>query len=345
MRMTFAVILGLSGICLSIGEALGEGFDQEPLSLRFPAALSRFASYGDVAAVGGASAGSKWSSSTNPASADWEHIPGPLSLAFTPQVSTVDFRNGTSLGVYAEALTYNLAQAGTVQLALAQVRSNEEPTRQGLDFQFDADIVQVLWGKRLSNDWAVGAGFIYTKSKTQFDIPGFDLPVSDTDSETYNLRAGLLRQVTPSLRAGLVFDYAWSPARTVVHDFLDQGTGDEVSRDTGQQYLIRPGLAYEYMKDSVLYTDYQFGQFHDATGTLRVHRLLVGVDHCLMEGLFVRAGATLDARGNVAWTTGLGLYPSKQFSIDVGYQDNMFPELGPEFGRSRTLTISIGFTF
>jgi len=42
---------------------LARGFKDESLTLRLPAALSRFATYGDVAGLGGASAGSKWSSS------------------------------------------------------------------------------------------------------------------------------------------------------------------------------------------------------------------------------------------------------------------------------------------
>jgi len=53
----------------------------------------------------------------------------------------------------------------------------------------------------------------------------------------------------------------------------------------------------------------------------------------------------MDVRGNTAWAVGLGFYPSERISIDVGYQQDMFPELEPEFGRSRTLTISVGITF
>ena len=34
-----------------------------------------------------------------------------------------------------------------------------------------------------------------------------------------------------------------------------------------------------------------------------------------------------------------------QIKIDLAYQDNMFPELEVEFGRSRTLTVSVSLVF
>jgi hypothetical protein len=49
-------------LVLAAGVARAEGLNDKSLSLRLPAAMSRFATYSDVAGVGGASAGSKWSS-------------------------------------------------------------------------------------------------------------------------------------------------------------------------------------------------------------------------------------------------------------------------------------------
>ena len=66
IRLTFLVLLII--LVLWPGSVYTKGFEEVDLSLRFPAALSRFSSYADVAAVGGASAGSKWGSSINPAS-------------------------------------------------------------------------------------------------------------------------------------------------------------------------------------------------------------------------------------------------------------------------------------
>lgn len=335
----------LLGAALPASRARADGFDDEPFSLRFPAALSRFAPYGDVAATGGASAASKWSSSINPASADCIPLAGDLHMCLSPQYSNVDFANDTVLNVYAQALTMNLPQCGTVQVALAQVRSNEEPDRTGLDFQFDADLVQVQWGRRLDERWAAGAAFSFTRGHTQLDLPGPSVPVADSLSETYAWRAGALYDVTRRLRAGMVAEYAFTPSRTMVYDFLGLGVGNQHDHDMGHQFLARPGLAWEYLKDCVLYADYQYGAFMDGAGHLEVHRFYVGADQKIVEGVYVRGGATLDTRGNVAWTTGLGIYPSDRISVDIGFQDNMFPELEPDFGRSQTLTVSVSITF
>ena len=338
-------------LVLAAGVARAGEWDDKSLSLRLPAAMSRFATYSDVAGVGGASAGSKWSSSINPASVDWLPIKTDLHMAFSPQYTNLHFARDLSLNVAAEAFTWNVGDLGTFQPSLAQIRSNTGTTRQGLDFQIDMDMVQVQWAKKVSDDWAFGANFSYTKSKSEFDlapVPGVDLapvPVSDTVSETYGFRFGALNRMADKLLGGVVFDYAFTPSRTTMHDFLGLGIGDTRTTDMGHQFILRPGLSYEYLKDSIVYADYQYGVFRDGTGSLAVNRFYAGVDHSICKWLFVRAGAALDTKGNVAWTTGLGLYPCDRFSIDIAYQNDMFPELKPEFGRSRTLTISVSISF
>jgi len=324
---------------------LAKGFEDESLSLRLPAALSRFATYGDVAGLGGASAGSKWASSINPASVAWEPIAGDLRLAFSPQYSNLAFENGSRLDVFAEAFTWDLGEFGVIQPSLAQVRSNAATTRQGLDFRMDMDFAQIQWAKRFGDDWALGANVNFTKSETRYDLGPLDIDVSESDGETYGFRLGTLHRPAPRLLAGLVFDYAFSPGRTTLFDFMGTGVGDVRVKDTMHQYLLRPGVSYEYAKDSAVYADYQYGAFRDGSGHLEVHRFYTGVDHRVYDGLFLRGGVAMDVRGNTAWAVGLGIYPTERLSIDVGYQQDMFPELEPEFGRSKTLTISVGITF
>jgi len=324
---------------------LARGFEDESLTLRLPAAFSRFATYGDVAGLGGASAGSKWSSSVNPASVAWESVPGDLHLVFSPQYSTLAFENGSRLDVCAEAFTWDLGEFGVIQPSLAQVRSNTATTRQGLDFRMDMDYAQVQWAKRFGDDWALGANLNFTKSETRYDLGPLDLDVSESSGETYGFRLGTLHRPAPRLLAGLVFDYAFSPGRTTLFDFMGTGVGDVRVKDTTHQYVLRPGVSYEYDKDSAVYADYQYGAFRDESGGLEVHRFYVGVDHRVYDWLFLRGGTAMDVRGNTAWAVGLGIYPSERVSIDVGYQQDMFPELEPEFGRSKTLTISVSITF
>jgi hypothetical protein len=342
---TFAVPIAACAVavCVAAERAQAGDFDQKELSLRLPAALSRFSPYGDVASVGGASAGSKWSSSVNPASSAWTPIPGNLHLSFSPQYSQVPFREGTRLHVAAEAITWQTDAYGTFQPALAQARTNKTTTRQGLDVRMDIDLVQIQWARKIAEDWAFGANFNFARSRTRFDLGPAD--VSDSRGETYGWRLGALRRISDGLLAGLVLDYAFSPTRTTLHDFLGLGVGDVRIRDTVHQFAIRPGISYEYRKDSAIYLDYQYGAFHDDTGRLQVHRFMLGVDHGFTTWLFGRGGVALDTEGNVSWTAGLGIYPCERVTFDIAYQNNMFPELEPEFGRSHTIVFSVGIAF
>ncbi len=105
--------------------ACAGGFDDKDFSLRFPAALSRFSSYADVAASGGASAGSKWQTSVNPASIAWQSIAGRYHVSFNPQYSQIIFQEGAVLHVISESVTNDFEKFGTFQAALAQVRGNK----------------------------------------------------------------------------------------------------------------------------------------------------------------------------------------------------------------------------
>jgi hypothetical protein len=299
-----------------------------------------------VAGVGGASAGSKWSSSVNPAAVAWER---DLRLSVTPQYSNVRFDEDLGLNVFAEAATFDLNETDRLQPALAQARSEEATDRQGLDYRLDLDLVQVQWAHRINEDWAFGANFNFTKSHSDYDLG--EVAVSNSEGETYGWRFGVLHRLCGEggeegmLLGGMVFDYAFSPSRTTLYDFMGLGIGTQRIKDTGHQYVFRPGLAWYYASDSAVYADYTYGSFHDDTGRLRVHRFQAGVDHEIIDGLFGRAGVTMDTAGHTAWAAGVGIYPSECVAIDIAYQDNMFPELKPEFGESRTLTVSVSFSF
>ena len=139
-------------------------------------------------------------------------------------------------------------------------------------------------------------------------------------------------------------DYAGSPGRTTLFPAATGGPEIRVN-DTTHQFLIRPGAAFTYAKDSNVFADYQFGWFHNDAGTLNVHRFFVGVDHRVVDAFFVRGGLAVDTRGNLTPTAGVGIYPNKTVSIDLGYQYNNFPEIGRELGRAHSVMLSIGINF
>jgi hypothetical protein len=327
--------------------AHADGFDDKDFSLRFPAALSRFSSYADVAAVGGASAGSKWQTSVNPAATAWQSIAGSYHLSLNPQYSSIMFQEGTVLHVISESVTKDFEKFGTFQAALAQVRSNERDTRQGQDifgsrikFAYDMNYMQAQWGKRFSDDFALGGNFNYSSSEVTNKINTVKLAGSSSDS--YGFKIGTLYRITDKLLGGLVVDYSWSPSTTAIYDIFGSGMGDVRVNDRTTQFILRTGPSYEYKKDSTINLDYQYGSFKNGTGKMEVHRIFAGIDHRIVDALFIRGGLALDNYGNTSQTFGLGIYPLKQLSIDVGYQYNMFPEIRSEFGRSHLLSISIG---
>jgi len=337
--LTIAVLLGLSAT------SLADIYADKDFSLRFSAALTRFATYGDVAGVGGASAGSRWSSSANPASIAWLDIEGPLQIYAAPQYSRVSFNNGTTLDVFAESITWDADDWGTFLVAAAQVNSNRATDHNmGLDFRFSGDIIQGQWAKKLTDAWAVGFNLGYTKSTCRGDLGPFAIYKSNSD--TYNVRVGTLHKLSAEgkLLGGLVLDYGWSRDRTSYYPLVDPETN---VYDNTRQFLVRPGITYEYMKDCAIYLDYQFGTFWNNTGTLNVHRIYAGVEHDIFGNwIFARTGTCIDPGEQAySYTCGLGFYPAKWLSFDVAYQYDMFPELIQEFGRSHTLNCSLSVTF
>jgi hypothetical protein len=323
--------------------AYAGGFEEKDFSLRFPAALSRFSSYADVAAVGGASAGSKWQTSVNPASVAWQKMQGRYGASFNPQYSAIMFQRGTNLHVISESVTKEFEKLGTLQASLAQVRSNERPISAPVPdyrFGYDMNYGQVQWGKKYSDNFAAGLNFNYSSSEVTNKI-GSDKYIG-SKSDTYGFRGGALYRMGKNLLGGVVVDYSESPSDTTVYDIFGFGIGDVKISDRTKQLMLRAGPSYEYRKDSTFTLDYQYSSYKNDTGNMEIHRLFAGIDHRVMDALFVRAGVTLDHHGNASYTGGLGIYPWKQFSIDVGYQYDMFPEIQSEFGRSQLVSLSLG---
>ena len=332
-----------------LGSAVaGRPLDEAGFSLRFPAAISRFASYADVAAEGGAQAASEYSTSGNPASAAW---PKPAAApkfrtSFSPQASVVGFGSGNRLYLTAQAMTIDAGKWGVFLPAIAQVTSNGEQQRDGLGFRFDAQYYQLQWGKLVAPKWTVGANLNVTTSTVRFQNDA--ARVARSRSESYDVRLGLVNQILPKLRVGMTADYAYGPSRTRRLQFDPQtfSVSNVRRTDHSHQGLLRVGLTWEYAEGCDLYADYQGGIFSDGSGTLYVHRFPLGIEQAIIKDiLFLRAGITLDTRGNVALSGGVGLSVRENASIDLAYQYDNFPEIRAEFGVSQTLVLSLAVGF
>ncbi len=335
----FRWALAVSTVCVHVTEsAQGRDLNAVDFSLRLPAALSKFSPYSDVAGVGGASAGSQYPSSVNPAATDWQPAK-PYSVTVSPQYSAILFDHGPTLHVVDEALTLKTPDWGSLQPAAVQVRSAS--STKGPFTLLDGDYGQVQWGYKFSDRLAVGLNANYTALKTRMGFGGSTLATND--SQTYDLRAGLLGSLADHLFIGLVADYATSPATTRV---ADPNCGCLIRfDDTTRQLIGRVGLSYEYAEKSSLYLDYQYGNNWNSTGGFSTNRLFTGVEHQIRPWLYARAGVSYDLRGVLSPTAGIGFYPTDNSSIDISFQSNMFPELTPELGRSTLFGISAAVTF
>lgn len=347
-RPVGALFGGIAAVAPLGSAVAGHPLDEASFTLRFPAAISRFASYADVAAEGGAQAASEYMSSGNPASAAWpkpETAP-KFRTSFSPQASVVSFGSGNRLYLTAQAMTVDAGKWGVFLPAIAQVTSNGEQQRDGLGFRFDAQYYQLQWGKLVAPKWAVGANLNVTTSTVRFQND--TARVARSRSETYDLRLGLVNQVLPKLRVGITADYSYGPTRTTSLHFdpLTFSVRNVRNTDHTHQALLRVGLTWEYGEGCDLYADYQGGVFSDSTGTLYVHRFPLGIEQALIKDiLFLRAGITLDTRGNVALSGGFGLSVSGNASIDLAYQYDNLPEIRKEFGVSQTLVLSLAVGF
>jgi hypothetical protein len=317
-------------LLLLAATAPASDLDDAPFGLRLQAALSRFSRYPDVAATGNASAGAPWGSSANPASLGWDPTRG-----ISVQYSSILFDEGTQVHVLSESLALPAGDWGVWQPSLAQVFTNEETTSDGLIFDYSVFLADLSWAKRLDDRNAIGAGLSYSASDLEFRLG--PQSVSQSDSDTFFLRLGALRELSDSLLGGIAIDYANTHSKTTEPGVF--------SEDTTHQILIRPGIGYRFEAGTRVFVDYQFAYFTDNESTLNLHRLYAGVDHPLKEYLSLRAGTVLDDEGNVAFTTGIGFFPSERVFFDLSYQYDMFPEVGPEFGGSHVLAIAVSFAF
>ena len=335
-----------------------------PFSLRFPAAFGHVSFYGDVAALSNASAASKWESSPNPANKAWG-FQEEYDWRLSGQYSNVGFDNGTEFNLTSETAAIDAGGAGVFRFALLQIRSNEDWTYGsplglgGKKFGFDLDAVQLSWGKLLSDQFSLGAEVGYSHGETTFTqpsvtllgvttpffvIPSITLPEFElihADKDAWSYRLGGLWKPADKWFVGLYGDYVRGTVDTTVTP-SPLSTVRFRSTDVVQQWNVHPGIAYEFEENAMVHADYEASWLSDDYGhDLQLNRWSVGTDIPLMKFLYLRAGAAVDAHSNFSWSSGIGFYPSKHVFIDLAYQNDAFPELKQEFGRSRTLNASI----
>jgi hypothetical protein len=291
------------------------------------------------------------SSAINPAATDWLDVPGRKGITVAPYYSGICFEKGTWLGVYGESLTMDTHSIGTLQPAMAQIRSNRNTDRFGRVFDYRVDTMLLQWGKRFGS-WGIGACFNFNEAEVVQKLGG--LRISESNAESYRFRVGALWEPADKWLVGLVAEYGFAPYRaeaTAVIPFF--GVMQFKSEGTAHQFVLRPGISYEYAEHSTVFLDYQFGAFFTDedriprahTERMNSHRFSAGVNHRLLDWLFIQGGASVDVRGNFGFTAGCNIFFSENISLSLGYQYHVLPELRPELGQAQVLQATLSFAF
>lgn len=336
-----AVLLALLLACPPV--RAGGSYEDKAFSVRLAPAFLRFT---EVATMGGEAVANRMSSAINPASTAWLPLPGEHGVVLAPYYSPVLFENGTHMHVMGQSATVDCDWLGVIQPTASQVRTNKRKMNNGLNFDYSVDSYQIQWGKRIEK-CAVGATFNYAKAEVlQKMAAGVD---ARGYSDSYRWRFGGLWEPCEKWLLGAIFEYGFQPYRskTVIPLPPPFAPAVQVTRDRGiqHQFVFRPGLSYEYSDLSSVFLDYQYGHFHNPRARHTNHHFTAGIDHRLLEFLFVRAHAGVDVRGNCTWGGGISIFPAKWCSLDIGYKYDALPELHPEFGRSHTLQCAFNVRF
>ncbi len=331
----------LAVLAIAVSARAGSDYSDKAFGVRLAPAFIRFT---EVESQGGQTAANRYAPAINPAASAWTKAPGEIGVALAPYYSTLLFEEGLRLHVIGEAARVDLGAYGVLMPVVSHIRSNKETIAGGgREFDYRTDTAQLTWAKRFEN-FAFGATFSYTRANVVFTLPGVGLRLSDSDSDSYRFRVGGLWEPAEKWLIGLAVEYGFAPfdAWQLVSVAPPAGL---YSDGTAHQWVVRPGVSYEYVENSTVYADYQFGAFDDNIGSLRSHRFSAGVEHCLWKFLFLRAGASVDHRGNVGGTCGVSVHFAEWGSVEAGYQVHMQPELEPEFGKSQTLMFTLSLRF
>lgn len=310
--------------------------DTAPFSLRFPGAFSHFSAFADVAGKGGVSVASPFGSSVNPAGIAWSFQPEKYDYVASVNYDFLSFDAGTEMNLNTQTLAFDAGDAGIFRIALIEFQSNSERTRLvPLVYGFDLLGTRIDWSKRFG-EYGFGAGIGFTHGETLFSTPL--LRISDSEKDNRTFRLGGQRQLGERWLLGATADYGYGST-----DFIRETTpGNHVrTGESSDQWILQTGVAYLINPKAAAHLDYQFGTFSQAGENFTLHRFSAGTDIPICSGLMLRAGGSTDQWGNFGWSGGFAIFPRAGWSVNLAYQNGMFPELDREFGHAQMVNLSL----
>lgn len=313
-----------------------DGLMDEPFALRFPAAFSHFSPFADVAAKGGASAASPFGSSSNLAGIAWSFQPQQFDYLASANYDFLTFDGGTEMHLSTQTLAFDVADVGIFRVAVIEFQSNSHLTRMApVSYEFDLIGTRLDWSKRFEK-YGIGAGMGFTRADTLFSTPR--LRLSDSEKDNFTFRLSGQRQLGKRWLLGAVADYG-SGSTDLVRE-VAPGVRNSF-QESSDQWIIQTGLAFLISPKAAAHLDYQYSQFANADEGLTLHRWSAGTDIPLCSWFMLRAGASTDHLGNFGWSSGFVIFPRVGASINLAYQNGMFPELDREFGNAQMFNLSI----
>lgn len=331
------ILLSLAAFAVT-SAAHADALSDAAFSLRFPAAFAHFSPFADVAAKGGAAAASPFGSSPSLTGIAWSFDQEQDDFQGSLNYYNLSFDAGTMLHIGTQTLAMDAGDVGVFRLSLIEFGSNTDTTRQApVQYEFDLLGTRLDWSKRFG-EFGAGAGIGFTQSDTLFSTPR--LTLSDSEKDNWTFRLGGQRALGDRWLIAASADYGYGDTTSALATVLPQGVRRAVVDDTMHQWVIQPGIAYIIGPRAVAHLDYQYGWFSNGTGELTTHRWSLGSDFPLTDWCMLRAGATIDRYGNPGWTGGLGFFPRRGTTINVAYQNGIYPELDREFGNSQVINVS-----
>ena len=335
----------LSTLALSImtNVVIANNFDDFDLNTRITAALNRFSTYGDVAALGNASVGSPYSSSFNPGSSAWYAKDIDVNNVISPQYVPISFDNGADLNTTIFATVFETESVGSIQPVYVKLNSDTFMFVDGSTLDFDADVYQIAWSNKISNTYSMGFTLAHTQSESNATFLG--IPTGDTQSSNYSLTFGGLHGLSERLFLGYTATYSDDSSTTRVFDPFNTGIGTIETQSKQDALDLRLGFSYWFENDWQVFSDVQHAIFESPFGDLNVNRIFAGVSIPFSDRIYGRLGFIHDDDSNTTSTIGLGVYPNDNVGFEIAYQDNTLPELNADFGESSLLNLSFYIYF
>ena len=334
-KTKFCILLIVWALCSSLLRGADELMNA-PFALRFPAAFTHFSPFADVAAKGGASAASPFGSSSNLAGIAWSFQPQEFDYLASANYDFLTFDSGTELHLSTQTLAFDVAELGVFRWAMIEFQSNRSLIRTApVHYEFELLGTRLDWSKRFG-DFGLGAGLGFTRAETLFSTATVRL--ADSEKDNWTGRLSIQRQWGQRWLIGATADYGLG--RTEVLRESVPGVFRR-SLETSQQWMLQTGLAYLITPKTAAHLDYQYAHLTHEAEELAFHRCAVGTDIPVLSWLILRTGGAVDQWGNLGFSGGLAWLPRRGATVNLAYQNGMFPVLDREFGNAQMFNLSV----